>query len=59
MDLNPITNDYDYYMYIRHLVTPEQAIAAFSRKHQKYTIKLMTDMNYTVKHTILPYSIHI
>lgn len=32
MDLNPVTNDYDYHMYIRHLVTPEQAIAAYFTK---------------------------
>ena len=32
MDLNPVTNDYDYHMYIRHLVTPQQAIAAYFTK---------------------------
>lgn len=32
MDLNPVTNDYDYHMYIRHLITPEQAIAAYFTK---------------------------
>lgn len=32
MDLNPFTNDYEYHMYIRHLVTPEQAIAAYYTK---------------------------
>ena len=32
MDLNPLTNDYEYHMYIRHLITPEQAIAAYYSK---------------------------
>ncbi|MBQ3819511.1 hypothetical protein II810_03600, partial [bacterium] len=32
MDFNPITNDYEYHMYIRHLVTPQQAIAAYFKK---------------------------
>ena len=32
MDLNPITNEFEYHMYIRHLVTPEQAIAAYFSK---------------------------
>lgn len=32
MDLNPVTNDYNYHMYIRHLITPEQAIAAYFTK---------------------------
>lgn len=32
MDLNPLTNDYEYHMYIRHLVMPEQAIAAYFSK---------------------------
>lgn len=32
MDLNPITNEFEYHMYIRHLITPEQAIAAYYSK---------------------------
>ena len=37
MDLNPVTNDYDYHMYIRHLITPEQAIAAyFTKTYETY-----------------------
>lgn len=32
LDLNPLTNDYEYHMYIRHLITPEQAIAAYFSK---------------------------
>jgi hypothetical protein len=32
MDLNPLTNDYEYHMYIRHLITPQEAIAAYFAK---------------------------
>lgn len=32
MDLNPLTNEYEYHMYIRHLITPQQAITAFFTK---------------------------
>lgn len=32
MELNPLTNDYEYHMYIRHLVMPSQAIAAYYSK---------------------------
>lgn len=32
MDLNPLTNEFEYHMYIRHLVTPQQAIAAYFSK---------------------------
>lgn len=32
LDLNPITNEFEYHMYIRHLVTPHQAIAAYFYK---------------------------
>ena len=41
MDFDPVINDFEYHMYIRHLVTPQQAIAAFYSKttefyNQKY-----------------------
>lgn len=29
LDLNPITNEYDSHIFIRHLIEPEQVIAAF------------------------------
>ena len=32
MDLNPLTNEYEYHMYIRHLIMPQQAIAAYFAK---------------------------
>lgn len=40
LDLNPITNEFEYHMYIRHLVTPQQAIAAyFSKTSETYNEK--------------------
>ena len=37
LDLNPLTNNYEYHMYIRHLITPEEAIAAyFSKTSEMY-----------------------
>ncbi|MBQ8459715.1 hypothetical protein IJ541_06400 [bacterium] len=32
MDLNPLTNEFEYHMYLRHLITPQQAIAAYFSK---------------------------
>ena len=32
LDYNELTQDYDYHMYIRHLVTPQEAIAAYFTK---------------------------
>ena len=49
LDLNPITNEYEYHMYIRHLIMPEQAIAAYFQKQPKYITNYMTDTNYTVQ----------
>ncbi len=40
LDLNPITGEFDYHMYIRHLIMPEQAIAAyFSKTSEMYNKK--------------------
>lgn len=36
LDYNPITNDYEYHMYIRHLVKPEEAIAAYFAKSSEF-----------------------
>ena len=52
LDLNPITNEYDYHMYIRHLITPEQAIAAYflktneiyNKSHDRYEL-YSTELN--------------
>jgi len=32
LDLNPLTNEFEYHMYLRHLVTPQQAISAYFSK---------------------------
>jgi len=32
LDLNPLTDDFEYHMYIRHLIMPEQAITAYFNK---------------------------
>lgn len=32
LDLNPITDEYDYHMYIRHLIMPNDAIEAYFLK---------------------------
>ena len=37
LDYNPLIQDYEYHMYIRHLVTPQEAIAAyFSKTYEEY-----------------------
>ena len=41
MDLNELTNEFEYHMYIRHLVMPEQAIAAYFTK----TFEVYNDKN--------------
>lgn len=55
LDLNPITNEYEYHMYIRHLIMPEQAIAAYFSKTTEIYNKLYdryelysADLNITV-----------
>ena len=36
LDFNEITQEYDYHMYLRHLISPEQAILAyFSRTYEE------------------------
>lgn len=40
LDYNELSQDYEYHMYIRHLITPEQAISAyFSRTYEEYNDK--------------------
>ena len=37
LDYNELIQDYEYHMYIRHLVTPQEAIAAyFTRIYEEY-----------------------
>jgi len=56
LDLNPITNDFEYHMYIRHLVTPEEAIAAyFHKSSEKYNEKYDRYELYSEKFDICVY----
>ncbi len=37
LDYDELTQNYEYHMYIRHLITPAQAISAyFSRSYEEY-----------------------
>lgn len=37
LDYDEVLRDYNYHMYIRHLITPEQAISAyFSKTYEEY-----------------------
>ena len=37
LDYNELINDYEYHMYIRHLIMPQQAIAAyFTKTYEAY-----------------------
>ena len=60
MDLNPLTNEFEYHMYIRHLVTPQQAIAAYFSKtseiynEERYRYELYSSsLDITVYYTYL------
>ena len=56
MDLNPITNDYEYHMYLRHLVMPQQAIAAyFSKTNEIYNEKYDRYELYSEEYNITVY----
>ncbi|MCD7880039.1 MAG: hypothetical protein LUG16_08930 [Candidatus Gastranaerophilales bacterium] len=49
LDRNPINNEFEYHMYIRHLIMPDKQLRHILQKYQKYITKNITDMNYTVK----------
>lgn len=56
MDLNQLTNEYEYHMYIRHLVTPQQAIAAyFSKTKEEYNTRYNRYELYSEKFDITVY----
>lgn len=40
-DLNPLTKEWDLHIYLRHLITAEEAIVAFFN---------ITEQNYNIKH---------
>ena len=60
MDLNPISGEFEYHMYVRHPVMPEQAIAAFfskttevyNERYDRYEL-YSADFNITVYYTYL------
>lgn len=60
MDFNPLTNEFEYHMYIRHLVQPEQAIAAYfskttevyNKKYDRYEL-FSEELNITVYYKCL------
>ena len=60
LDLDPLTNKYEYHMYIRHLVTPQQAIAAYflktketyNKKYNRYEL-YSAKLDITVYYTYL------
>lgn len=60
LEENPITNEFEYHMFIRHLVTPQQAIAAyFSKTSEIYNAEYnryelySESLNITVYYTYL------
>lgn len=53
LDFNELTQQYDYHMYIRHLITPQQAIAAyFSKTTELYNAKYDRYEAYSEKYNI-------
>lgn len=53
LDYNPLSGSYDYHMYLRHLVTPEQAIASyFTKTYEFYNEKYNRYEAYSEKYDI-------
>lgn len=56
LDYNELINDYEYHMYIRHLIMPQQAIAAyFSKTYELYNEKYNRYEAYSEKYNITVY----
>lgn len=56
LDYNPISQDYEYHMFVRHLVTPQEAIAAyFSKTYEEYNEKYDRFEAYSEKFDITLY----
>ena len=56
MDYEPSLNTYEYHMYLRHLITPEQAIAAyFNISSEIYNDKYNRYEAYSEKYNITLY----
>jgi len=60
MDLNPVTNEMDYHIWIRHLVEPETVINAFfnvdkeryNEKHKRFEV-------YSEKYNLIIYYFYL
>ena len=56
LDYNEILGDYEYHMYIRHLIMPQQAIAAYFTKNLEfYNEKYNRYEAYSEKYNITVY----
>lgn len=53
LDYNELINDYEYHMYIRHLIMPQQAIAAyFTKTYEVYNEQYNRYEAYSEKYDI-------
>lgn len=53
LDYNELINDYEYHMYIRHLIMPQQAIAAyFTKTYEAYNEQYNRYEAYSEKYDI-------
>ena len=56
LDYNELINDYEYHMYIRHLIMPQQAIAAyFAKTYETYNVQYDRYEVYSKKYDITVY----
>lgn len=56
LDYNPISQDFEYHMFVRHLVTPQEAIAAyFTKTFEEYNEKYNRYEAYSEKYDITVY----
>ena len=56
LDYNELTNDYEYHMYIRHLIMPQQAIAAyFAKTYETHNTQYDRYEAYSEKYDITVY----
>lgn len=56
LDYNELINDYEYHMYIRHLIMPQQAIAAyFAKTYETYNAQYDRYEVYSKKYDITVY----
>lgn len=56
LDYNPISQNYEYHMFVRHLIMPHEAIAAyFSKTYEEYNDKFDRFEAYSEKYDITVY----